>query len=76
MKIDSIIHSSGLKQEVIILFPDEEFCNYIVYKNIDKPDFSIIEIDRKGGFEKKIDYDFLKTLSDDEIFNLFFPKKS
>lgn len=74
MKIDIIKHPSGFEQEGIILFPDEEFCNYIVFENNQKPGFSIIEIDRSGGFEKEIDYEFLKTLTDNEIFKIFFPK--
>lgn len=73
MKIEKIKHPSGFEQEVIILFPDEDFCDYIVFKNDTKPGYSIIEIDRCGGFEKEIDYDFLKTLTDDKIFKIFFP---
>jgi hypothetical protein len=73
MKIIEIIHPSGLKQEAIKLFENEEFSNYVVFKNVDKPSHTIIEIDRRGGHEKEIEYDFLKTLTDEEIFKIFFP---
>ena len=72
--IQEITHPSGLKQEAIILFPDEEFCDYIVFQDINNTDYSIIEIDRQSGFSKKIDFEYLKTLSDNEIFKFFFPK--
>jgi hypothetical protein len=72
--IQNITHLSGLEQEAIILFPDEEFCDYVVFQDVDNPYYSIIEIDKRGGFSKKISFEYLKTLSDDEIFEIFFPK--
>ena len=72
--VQNITHLSGLKQEAIILFPDEEFCNYVVFQDIDNENYSIIEIDRRGGFSKKIEFEYLKTLTDNEIFEIFFPK--
>lgn len=74
MKIVEITHPSGLKQEAIRLFENEEFSNYLVFKNVDKPTHSIIEVDRTCGHEKEINYDFLKTLTDDEIFKIFYPR--
>jgi len=74
MKIQQITHPSGLKQEAIILFPNDEYSNYIVFEDIDNPGYSIIEIDRRSGFSIKKEYCELKKMSDKEIFNCFFMK--
>lgn len=75
MKIIKINHRSGLNLEAIDLFENDPFNNCIIFKNIDKPTHSIMEIDNRKGCEKEVDYDYLKTLTDDEIFNIFFTHK-
>jgi len=72
MKIETITHPSGLKQEAIILYPDDKYANYVVFKNINNPKNCIIEIDRSSGFEREVNYDSLKSMTDKEIFNIFF----
>lgn len=72
MEIIEITHKTGLKQEAINLLNEDPLNNYIVFQNLNNPSYSIIEIDRKHGYEKQIDYNYLKTLSDIEILKQFF----
>lgn len=74
MIITSITFRTDYKTEAIKLFENDENESYYVYRSSDKIGWCEILIDFSKGKRVEVDYEYLKTLTDNEILYVFYPK--
>lgn len=73
MKLVQATGINGDKFEAIRLFDDDEFADYLVFADTNDNGKSVILIDKKHGKYIDVQFAHLKTLTDIQIINTFYP---